>query len=350
MRDYIDFLAKHPSRWEPFTTPGLKEPAWEAKFDSADSQGRENIAHAWLWELNQDLASRNFVKPCAGLVGNLAQYVTLLRKLGACIAAEQTESWLVTGHPNNIAGLINYSGEFPEINYALPKMWSKDHRSMIEGVCALAPIFERYYDPSEKLSQYVFVFLHELVWHVLATTDSVDMQARSIAYKLIARLNQEYTYSGPHTCYSNDAIALAWDRFSHAGAERDWTEESTLNFIRSTLLQRPLDERIDIIVHLADGWVNNGREKTRQDLIARDFDTESIYNWERLANASVYDVMAQWLPELKGGLHMAYSAGIYLNELRTYLQNPRVTHSVSLPEMADVSNVITISTLQYKRS
>lgn len=338
MRDYIDFLATHPARWEPFITPELTDPAWHNKFDTADTQGKENIALAWMWALNQDLASRNFVKPCAGLVGNLANYVPSLLKFGPFVTTPKTSNWLVTGGHENIAALINFNGDFPEAHPALSKIWAADYLIKIEGVRALAPIFERYHEPTEKLAQYVFIFLHDLVWHVLDQTSCADANARSVAYKLISRLNQEYTYSGPHARYVNDEVALAWDSFCHAGAERDWTEESRLNFIRSTLLKRPLQERIDIIVYLADGWVNNARAKTRQELTRCDLDIDSIYNWDRLTNPTVYDLMAQWLPEVKGGLCTAFSAGIYLNELGAYLRSSPVVNTTvtALPmDLAD---------------
>lgn len=330
MRDYLQYLADTPEQWVPLGVPKLNDECWAAAFVQAGAQGKTNIAHAWLWELNLMLDRKNYHRPSPGLISILQEHAQYVRMFGGASQAQVTKDWLVTGSPENLAHLMSPKVAQPVLTSALKLLWSDDHVERVAGICALEPLVYHDFERTQPIPDAAFKLLHDLVWDTLGQDSPSNVEARFVGYQLIVRLDSEFTYKGPDGRYANDPTALAWHRYSHVGGERTLLNEHEACELRAKILNRPVKERFCALVYLARSWCMPMGSTEYIELGKVVLDEDTIYNWDRLGQATVANILCMWLPELAPSIELAQATDIYLHELGNYFLGQDVDVNASL--------------------
>lgn len=321
MSDYLQYLASTPEPWVPHAIPKLDDVIWGEAFAQANTHGKVNIAHAWLWELNLMLGRKNYHRPSPGLISILQEHARYLRMFGSIVQPDVAKDWFVTGSPENLSYLISPKETKPVLTQAFKHLWADSYFERIEGIYMLEALLYPYFGQNRPIPSGAFKLLHDLVWDTLCENMPSHHQALSIGYQLIVRLDSEFTYKGPDKRYINDPNALAWHQFSHVGGERTLLTEYEANELRAVILTRPLKERFYAMVYLV--------YSLNQPLLSSDYielgkvipDEDTIYNWDNLRQATVADILRMWLPELASGIELAQATDTYLHELGHYFSD-----------------------------
>lgn len=337
MLDYLNYLTETED-WEPFKIPELDDPIWFTKFDAATLAGKRNIAHAWLWEFNLEITKKHYNRPCPGLISMFGDNATQILTFGRYCSADKTKKWFFKGSAKSVSDVICYKEKYSGLDKALDLIWSLDTDAQIEGICSLEDF---HYDSFAKVPtafDQICKILHDFTWLILSETNSRNPLARYVGCLFIAKLEHKYTFEGKAFSHQNDPVALVWHQFVHFGFERDlFTKEGELK-LRNDILERPLRERFEVMVHLARDWLHGNSLKSVNDLDTLiDYD-ESIYNWFAIDKTTVYDLMGQWLPELVPALKAAHATGIQLHELRSYLFS--IDSHITATDLPDVNYVV----------